>query len=170
MGKNVLDRLNGESSAGIGLEGVIPFVDVRDVARAHVRAMEIENPRQAYLVVADPVSMADWSKVFDRVTGLTTKARIIPTKLAMPMALVFEVVAWLRREPAMMNRNAIRHSIQCQQYDTSRAREDLGITYTRPETTIRDTARWFVDNGYVTNEENLAILKESLAAVDAAVA
>jgi dihydroflavonol-4-reductase len=164
MGKNVLARLNGETTAGIGLEGAFPFVDVRDVARAHVKAMEIENPREAYLVVADSISLEDWSTLFNRVTGLPIKGLIIPAKLAMPMALGFEAVAWLKRKPAMMNRNAVRHSIHChcQHYDTSRAREELGITYTPPETTIRDTARWFVDNGYVTNKKNLAILRKTV--------
>ena len=172
MGKNVLGRLNGEATAGVSLEGAFPFVDVRDVARAHVRAMEIENPREAYLVVAELMEQEDWSRLFDRVTGLPVKTRIISTKLAMPMALVFEGVAWLRRKPAMLNRNAVRHTIQCQrqQYDRSRAREELGITYTPAETTIRDTVRWYVDNGYVTNEENLATVEEALSAADSAVA
>jgi len=170
MGKNVLARLNGESSAGIGIEGAIPFVDVRDVARAHVRAMEAENPSDAYLVVAESIDFRDWHKLFDRVTGIPVKARIIPTKLAMPMALAFEAVAWLRREPAMMNRNAVRHTIQRQQFDCTRAQKELGITFTPAETTIRDTIRWYINNGYVTNEENLAILRESLAAADAVVA
>jgi dihydroflavonol-4-reductase len=164
MGRSVLSRLHGESNAGIGLEGVIPFVDVRDVARAHVRAMEIENPRQTYLVVGEPITSRDWSELFSRVTGIPVATRIISARVAMPMALVFEAIGWLRRKPAMMNRNAVRHVIQCQQWDCRRSREELGITYTPAETTIRDTARWYVENGYVTNEDNLAILHASLVA------
>jgi hypothetical protein len=87
--------------------------------------------------------------------------------VAMPMALVFEAVAWLRRKPAVMNRNTIRHTIQRQRYDCSRAVNELGITFTPVETTMRDMVRWFVENGYVEDQDNLAILKATLAAEDA---
>ena len=70
----------------------------------------------------------------------------------------------------MLNRNAIRHVTQRQQYDCTRASEDLGISYLPVDVTLRDTIRWYVDNGWVTNEENLAIVKETLAAPESAVA
>jgi dihydroflavonol-4-reductase len=167
IGTAIVARLNGDPTAGVGFSGSVPFVDVRDVARAHVRAMEVESPRDAYLLVAEQIEMADWQKVLDRVTGVPVKARIVPVKAAMPMALAFEAMAWLRRKPALMNRNTIRHTIQRQQYDCTRAREELGIIFTSSETTMRDMVRWFVDNGYVTNEENLAILQRTLATADA---
>jgi hypothetical protein len=116
------------------------------------------------------LEMAEWNSILDRVTGIPVKSRIVPVGLAMPMALAFEAVAWLTRKPAMMNRNTIRHTIQCQQYDCTRVREELGITFTDPETTMRDMVRWFVENDYVTNKENLAILKKTLAAADAVAA
>jgi dihydroflavonol-4-reductase len=167
IGKAIVSLLDGDPSASVGFPGTIPFVDVRDVARAHVRAMEIDNPRQAYLVVGEMIEIADWHKVLARVTGIPVKSRIVPAGIAMPLALGFEAVAWLTRKPAMMNRNTIRHTIQCQRYDCTRARQDLRITFTDVETTMRDMTRWFVENGYVSNEENLAILKKTLAAADA---
>ena len=170
IGSAILARLNGDPSAGVGFAGAVPFVDVRDVARAHVRAMEIENPHESYLVVAEMLEMADWQKLLDRVTGIPVKARIVPASIAMPIALAFEAVAWLKRKPAMMNRNTIRHTIQRQQFDCARSRGELGITFTPAETTMRDMVRWFVENDYVTNEENLAVLKETLATADAVAA
>ena len=167
IGKAIVSRLHSDPSAGVGFPGTIPFVDVRDVARAHVRAMEIDNPAESYLVVGKMLEMAEWNRILDRVTGIPVKSRIVPVGLAMPMALAFEAIAWLTRKPAMMNRNTIRHTIQCQQYDCTRVREELGITFTDPETTMRDMVRWFVENDYVTNKENLAILKKTLAAADA---
>jgi dihydroflavonol-4-reductase len=162
LGGAILSRLNGESSGGIGLDGAFPVVDVRDAARAHVRAMEIESPHKAYLVVADTVDAADWGQMFDQVTGLPGEARVIPTRVAMPMAWLFETIAWLRRKPARFNRNAVRHVIQRQQYDCTRAREELGITYRPVEDTLRDTIYWYVDNGWVNNQENLQTIRKAL--------
>jgi nucleoside-diphosphate-sugar epimerase len=132
--------------------------------------MEIENPHEAYLVVAETIDALEWDQLFRSVSGLTAAGRVIPASLAMPMALVFEAIAWLRRKPVMLNRNAIRHVTQRQQYDCTRASEDLGISYLPVDVTLRDTIRWYVDNGWVTNEENLAIVKETLAAPESAVA
>jgi dihydroflavonol-4-reductase len=170
LGAGILARLNGDSRGGIGLEGAFPIVDVRDAARAHVAAMEVENPRDAYLVVAQTIDAQEWSDLFGRVTGLASEGRIIPTKMAMPMAFVFEAIAWLRRKPAQFNRNAVRHVIQRQQYDCTRARQELGITYRPIEITLRDTIRWYVDNGGVTNEENLPTIRRALSAAADAVA
>jgi dihydroflavonol-4-reductase len=170
IGKAIVSLLDGDPTAAVAFPGTIPFVDVRDVARAHVRAMEIVKPREAYLVVADMIEMPHWHRAISRATGIQVKSRIVPTAIAMPLALGFEAVAWLKRKPAMMNRNMIRHPMQNQQYDCTRAQEELGITFTDVETTMRDMARWFVENDYVTNEKNLAILKETLAAADAVAA
>jgi dihydroflavonol-4-reductase len=164
LGAGILARLNGDSRGGIGLEGAFPVVDVRDAAWAHVRAMEIEDPHHAYLVVAQTIDAQEWSAMFGRVTGLPGEGRIIPTSLAMPMAFVFEGIAWLRRKPGLMNRNAVRHVVQRQQYDCTRACEELGITYRPIEDTLRDTIRWYIENGWVTHEANAEIVKEALAA------
>jgi len=164
LGGAILARMNGDAQGGIGLEGAFPVVDVRDVARAHVRAMEIENPHEAYLVVAETIDALEWGALFDRVTGLPGETRIIPAKIAMPIAWIFETIAKLKRQTVQFNRNAVRHIVQRQQYDCTRTTEELGTTYRPTETTLRDTIRWYADNGWVTNEENLAIVREALAA------
>ena len=164
LGGTLLARMNGAAQGNIGLEGAFPVVDVRDVARAHLRAMEIENPHEAYLVVAETIDAVEWSKMVARVTGLPNEARIIPARIAMPMAWIFETIAKLQRKPMQFNRNAVRHVVQRQQYDCTRTTADLGITYRPTKTTLRDTVAWYADNGWVTNEENLAIVKETLAA------
>jgi nucleoside-diphosphate-sugar epimerase len=82
----------------------------------------------------------------------------------MPAAWLFETIAWARRKPMQFNRNAVRHVVQRQQYDCTRATEELDLTYRPIEATMRDTIRWYVDNGWITNEENLAIVRKTLVA------
>ena len=92
LGAAILARLNGDPQGGIGLEGAFPIADVRDVARAHVRAMEIEDPHDSYLVVAETIDALEWATLITRVSGLPDDARIIPAKIAMSMAWLFETV------------------------------------------------------------------------------
>jgi dihydroflavonol-4-reductase len=162
LGGAILARLNGDSRGGIGLEGAFPVVDVRDAARAHVRAMEVEDPHEAYLVVAATIDAQDWSALFGQVTGMPRTGRIIPTRIAMPMAWVFEMIAKLKRRPSRFNRNTVRHIIQRQQYDCTRTTADLGISFRPIEDTLRDTIRWYVENGWVTNEDNLVAVRRAL--------
>jgi dihydroflavonol-4-reductase len=164
LGASILARLNGDVQGSIGLEGAFPVADVRDVASAHVRAMECETPCQSYLLVAETIDAVEWSGLLSRVTGLPDDTRVIPAKIAMPMAWLFETAAKLRGRTAMFNRNAVRHVIQRQRYDCSRATEELGIHYRSTEETLRDTVRWYVDSGRVTNVETLAITRKTLAA------
>ncbi len=169
LGAALLARLNGESRGGVGLEGAFPVVDVRDVARAHLVAISAESPDDAYLVVADTVRTRDWQELFSRVTGIPNDAVAIPPVVAMPMALMFEAISWVRRTPAQFNRNAVRHARQGQQYDCTRARSELGIAFRPLETTVQDTVCWYAANGWITDDARLAIVNSALdrAAYDA---
>ena len=170
LGAALLARLNGDPQGAVGLEGAFPIVDVRDVAQAHIAAMEAEDPGPAYLVVAMTIPTRVWNDLFSRITGIPDDAKIVPLSVAMPMALTMEAMAWLRRRPAKFNRNAVRHLTQSQRYDCSLVQNELGIRFTSLETTLRDTVRWYAENGWITDEARLAIVRSALdrAAYDAA--
>jgi dihydroflavonol-4-reductase len=125
--------------------------------------MELDSPHETYLLVAETVDAVEWSRLLSRVTGLPDDTRIKSAKVAMPAAWLFETAAKLQGKKAMFNRNAVRHVIQRQRYDCSRATEELGITYRSIEETLRDTVRWYVDNNWVTHEKNLMIARRTLA-------
>ena len=169
LGASLLARLNGDPHGAVGLEGAFPVADVRDVARAHVAAMEVADPSPAYLVVTRTIPTREWRGLFSRVTGIPNDARIIPSSVATPMAMAFEAMAWLTRAPVQFNRNAVRHLRQRQEYDCSLARDHLRVSFTPLETTMRDTVRWYAENGWITDDARAAIVRSALdrAAYDA---
>jgi dihydroflavonol-4-reductase len=157
----VVRRLRG--SVGAGIEGSFPVVDVRDVARAHIAAMVLENPRDTYLLVNRTVSTSEWSELLSKATGFPGADRYMSPRVAMFMARFSEFVSRLRGTAPRFTRNTVQHVIQNQQYDCSRAKEELGITLTPLRTTVWDMVQWYVDHGWVDDEERLAIVRASLA-------
>ena len=158
LGGALVAHLNGEALAGVCLAGAFPLVDVRDVARAHVAAMERGVPGRSYLVVARTISLREWGDMVTRVTGLSGFSVVIPSSLAMTMAYLIEIIARLKGTAPRFNRNAVRHVIQRQQYDCSRAQRELGITFTPLETALRDAILWYVEYGWVSQPERLALV------------
>jgi dihydroflavonol-4-reductase len=158
LGGALLARIHGQASGSINITGAFPLVDVRDAARAHVAAMERGAPGSSYLVVARTISSREWGDMVTRVTGLPGGGVVIPSSLAMTMAYMIETVARVRRTTSTFNRNAVRHIIQRQQYDCSRAKRELGITFTSIETALRDAILWYVEHGWVSQPERLALV------------
>ena len=158
LGGFLVSRLNGQASGGIGIAGAFPLVDVRDVARAHVAAMERGVPGKSYLMVARTISSREWGAMVTRLTGLSGASVVIPSSIAMTMAYLVEIIARVQHTAPRFNRNQVRHIVQRQQYDCSRAQRELGITFTPIETALRDAILWYVENGWVSHPERLALV------------
>lgn len=147
LGAGLIGRLNGVRAPSI--EGAFPVTDVRDAARAHIRAMEVERVREAYLVVAATLSMRELHEMATRFAGASPQQMFLSPRAAMAVALIAETVARIQKKPPIFTRNAVRHPARSQRYDCSRAATELGITYIPVETTVREWLEWWIDNGMV---------------------
>jgi dihydroflavonol-4-reductase len=158
LGNVLVARLNGQASGSVNIAGAFPLVDVRDVARAHVAAMERAEPGRSYLVVARTIPSCEWDDMVARLTGLPGASVVIPSSIAMTMAYLVEIIARVTHTVPEFNRNQVRHIVQRQQYDCSRAKRELGITFTPIEIALRDAILWYVENGWVSQPERLALV------------
>ena len=150
LGQSLLDFLNGRLPAGI--EGSFPVVDVRDVARAHIAAMDRGVPGPSYLMVARTVTLREWFAVLSRITGLPAPRVFIPAFIALPAARMAEILAQVTHSVPIFTRNQIQQLLLPRRYESSRAQRELGIVFTRLETTVRDAIRWYVENGRVSQK------------------
>ena len=163
LGAGLLTRLNGPAKRSIGIDGAVPLVDVRDAARAHVAAMDRGRPGASYLVVAETMPLREWGAAMDRATGFPVASVTLPIPIALTMMTFFQLLARLRGRRPRIGRSALRHVTQRQKFDCSRARQELGITFTPIETALRDAIAWYVENGWVTDPERLRVVKAALA-------
>ena len=148
-GKLVLDFLNGRMPAFVDTAMNVAHVD--DLAEGHVLALERGAQGRSYILGGENLSMAELLALLADCTGLAAPRRRVPGALALGAAYVSDTVQGrlLGKEPAIPlegARMAATHMI----YDDSRARTELGYTSRAPSQAVEDSARWFVDHGYVS--------------------
>jgi hypothetical protein len=76
----------------------------------------------------------------------------------MTTAHLAEVLARVTHRAPLFTRNQVRHIVQRQQYDCSRAQRELGIIFTPIEAALRDAITWYVENGWVPDAERLELV------------
>ncbi len=131
------DLLSGKYRLGAP-ELFFGFVDVRDVAHAHVLAMENETLNGRFIIAERIASIMDLVKVINQNFPRQFK---LP-KMVAPKFLLY-LVSWMfGLSPKFVARN-IGFRIA---YNTSRSRRVLGLLYTPLEKTITDMVNQFKSN------------------------
>ena len=147
-GRIVLDFLNGRMPAYV--DTVLNVVHVDDVARGHLLVHEKGTVGRSYIVGGRNMPLADILRELADVTGLPRPRFRVPHGVAYAAGRVSEAVEGrlLHREPSVPL-EAVRMSTTRMAFDDSRARTELGYTSRPPREALVDSARWYVDNGYV---------------------
>ena len=155
-GKVVLDYLNGKMPAFV--ETSMNVVHVDDLARCHVLALERGRRGRSYIGGGENVSMQRLLGLLASITGLPEPRHRVPKSVALAAAFASEHVqgGLLHRAPTVPLEGA-RMSTTNMVFDDSRAREELGYTSRPARAALADSARWFVEHGYVTPAKVAAI-------------
>jgi dihydroflavonol-4-reductase len=144
-------RLTPATRAIIGiLSGDPSFIgvcltDVRDVARAHVAAIEKGRRGERYLVTGDPLAPRALAALFADVAGVKPPTMRPPTWLLKFLVGRMEKKAAAAGDDAPASRDAIddlgkRHLV----YDSGKSRRELGVTYRGARDVLVDACRWLL--------------------------
>ena len=147
-GRLVLDYLNGRVPGFVDTTLNVAHVD--DVAGGHVLALERGDVGRSYILGGENYSLQRLLEELASSTGLPEARIRVPRALSLGVAHVSEFVEGrlLRRHPSVPL-EAARMSTTQMAFDDSRARKELGYAPRPAEQAVVDSARWFVDNGYV---------------------
>jgi dihydroflavonol-4-reductase len=147
-GQLVLDFLNGKIPGYVDTSLNVAHVD--DLAQAHVLALEHGRSGRSYIAGGENLAMADLLRILANVTGLPAPTRQFPRALALAAGAVSETIQGrlLNRQP-FVSMEAARMSTTTMIFNDARARTELGYTSRPAIEAITDSARWFVENGYV---------------------
>jgi dihydroflavonol-4-reductase len=148
-GRLVLDYLNGRVPGFVDTTLNVAHVD--DVAGGQVLALERGEVGRSYILGGENYSLKRLLDVLADATGLPEARLRVPRALSLGVAHVSELVEGrlLRRHPSVPV-EAARMSTTQMAFDDSRARKELGYAPRPAAQALQDSARWFVDNGYVT--------------------
>ena len=144
--KIIADLVNGVYPGILSLTWGI--VDVRDVAHAHVRAAEVPAARGRYLLVQEPaVSMrtvVGWLREAGYGDGTKLPSRAMDNALGNLLVRLNSYV-----QPAGVGSYLRTHIGRVPRYDTTRVRQELGITLRPTRETVLDTARDLERQGHI---------------------
>jgi len=125
------------------LPGDINVVDVRDVAAAHIAAIDHGEPGERYIIGGHNYSVREALNLTARVAGVK------PPRFEIPIWILQALVSlgdWMPVLP--LPSNHLRAIHLWQGYDTSKSSTSFGISPRPFEITVEETLAWFRENGY----------------------
>ena len=147
-GRIVFDFLNGRMPGYV--DTVLNVVHVDDVARGHLLARERGAVGRSYIFGSENLTLRQILAELASITGLPAPRVRVPQALTLAAAAASEVIEGrlLRRTPHIPF-EAARMATTKMAFDDSRARTELGYTPRPAREALADSARWYLDNGYV---------------------
>ncbi len=126
--------------------GGLNIVDVEDVARSQLAALDRGQAGRQYLLSGTNIASCDFFRRVLQVAGIDRKVREIPAWLMWIMGQAGDLVAHFT-EP-MLDSRTVAYTGQYLYYDCSRARQELGHEVTPLDEAIHNSVSWFRDNSY----------------------
>ncbi len=124
-----------------------PFADVRQVAKAHVAAFHAGRTGANYLLGGHDTPFLEVIRLAGALLGRRVPRRASPPWLLAIAARAYVLAAAITGKPPDLTPEGaalITHHIPC---DSSRARRELGYTFTPVRTLLADTCEWMRGRG-----------------------
>lgn len=132
------------------VEGRTNIVDVRDVAHAHVAALERARAGERYILSGQNTTIGAALTLAARLAGVPAPRTRLPAALALLAGKLGELAALaVPGRPFLPFSEAIEMIRHGQHYDGAKAQRDLGLASRPLEETLRDTLEWFREHGYL---------------------
>lgn len=138
------------------LPGVPPaefsVVDARDVAEAHVAAALQGRRGERYLVAGRRMEMTELFALLEHVTGVPAPRRKVSIALLYVLASVNEAWHLLSKKPVLISLAGVRWMAKergLHNFDSGNAERELGIRFRPVAETLRDTANWYRQHGWI---------------------
>ena len=125
------------------------FIDVRDVARGHLLALEWGQVGERYILGHQNLSLKVLLDQLADLTGESAPQRAVPLCLPWTAAWIDErLLAPLGKTPSIPL-DGVRMSAQTMYYDASKAVQELGLPQTPLRVALKDAVAWFSERGYI---------------------
>ena len=147
-GRIVVDFLNGNFPAYV--ETGLNLVDVDEIARMHLVALERGRPGERYILGGENLTL---KQILDRlaaITGLKSPTMKVPHAVAMAFAFFDETITGkLRGKEPRATVEAVRMGRKMMFASSAKAELELGLRVGSVEGALRSACAWFYQNGYV---------------------
>ena len=148
-GRIILDFLKRKFPAYV--DTGLNLVDVREVARGHVAALEKGIPGQRYILGGENLTLKQILDKLASITGLPAPKVRLPYVFALAAGVGDTVVTGklMRREPRV-TLDSVRMGRKKMWVSSEKAQRELGWNIVAVDDALRRAADWFRANGYVS--------------------
>jgi dihydroflavonol-4-reductase len=146
-GQIVVDFLNRKFPAYV--DTGLNLVDVDEVARTHVAAVERGRPGERYILGGENLSLKQILDKMSAITGLPSPAMKVPHSVAMAFAFFDETITGrLRGREPRATVEAVRMGKKKMFASSAKAERDLGFRIVPVYAALRSAIDWFRAHGY----------------------
>ncbi|MGB9103167.1 MAG: hopanoid-associated sugar epimerase [Terriglobales bacterium] len=147
-GRIILDFLKRKFPAYV--DTGLNLVDVREVARGHIAALEKGTPGERYILGGENLTLKQILDKLAAITGLPAPKIRLPYVFALAAGAGDTVVSgrFLHREPRV-TLDAVRMGRKKMWVSSEKAQRELGWNIVAVDDALRRAAEWFQANGYV---------------------
>jgi dihydroflavonol-4-reductase len=146
-GRIVVDFLNGNFPAYV--ETGLNLVDVGEIARMHLVALERGTPGERYILGGENLTLKEILDRLAGITGLAAPTTKVPHAVAMAYAFFEETLTGkLRGKEPRATVEAVRMGKKMMFASSAKAERELGLRVMSVEGALRAAVAWFVANGY----------------------
>jgi dihydroflavonol-4-reductase len=146
-GRIIVDFLNKKFPAYV--DTGLNLVDVTEVARMHVAALERGTPGERYILGGENLTLKQILDRMSAITGLPSPKRKVPHAIAMAFAFFDETITGkLRGKEPRATVEAVRMGKKMMFASSAKAERELGFQVLPVYPALRAAIDWFVAHGY----------------------
>src|SRR5271167_137420 len=146
-GRIIVDFLNKKFPAYV--DTGLNLVDVSEVARMHVVALERGTPGETYILGGENLTLKQILDRMSAITGLPSPTMKVPHAVAMAFAFFDETLTGkLRGKEPRATVEAVRMGKKMMFASSAKAERELGFQIVPVYPALRAAIDWFITNGY----------------------
>lgn len=139
--------INGEMPAGIA--GSFNLCDVRDLAKGTIAAADKGKAGECYILGNDEVSFRDFAGLIAEESGCKGVKLFLPVGVAGFLAKMMEKQAEKKETKPVMTTFSVYNLARNNDFDSSKAKRELGYSTRSYRETIHDEIRWLKETGKI---------------------
>ncbi len=140
VAKTVSQYINGEVK--IGLEGTFNSVDVRDLAAGVIACCDKGRRGECYIMSNELVTMKELYEIINKTADLDIHAKILSKGIAAAAVKLLKMQGRFTGEEPVLTDFALYNMTRNNDFDCTKAKQELGFSCRPFEETIRDEVNW----------------------------
>ena len=142
-----------EGKMPAGVEGTFNCADNRDMAETILRACKDGRTGESYILGGDMINMKEVFDILSAHTGLPTIKTILPASVGKLLGKMSDMAEKLTHKPQRMTSFAVYNLVRNNEFDSSKAVEELGYNPRPMAQSIAEEIDWMIAEGIVTLPE-----------------